>query len=147
MLFTVQALTNTAFIGVGTPADMVYTLVADNSMTEGNRNRPFTKKPEKRSRCHIINYLDLFEYNMKFNFANTRLYVDDYDRCLEFYRDILGLEVAMISQVDRYVELATGSTKLTIMCRGKIKEYFGSRTAVSFGQQDDAIALSFACKT
>lgn len=83
---------------------------------------------------------------MKFNFANTRLYVDDYDRCLEFYRDILGLEVAMQSQVDRYIELATGSTKLTIMCRGKIKEYFGSGTSVSFGQNDDAIALSFGVK-
>ena len=81
---------------------------------------------------------------MKFNFANTRLYVDDYDSCLSFYRDILGLEVAMISQVDRYVELATGETKLTIMCRGKIKEYFGSSTKVTFGNQDDAIALSFS---
>ena len=83
---------------------------------------------------------------MKFNFANTRLYVDDYDRCLEFYRDILGLEVAMESQVDRYIELATGSTKLTIMCRSKIKEYFGSGTSVYFGQNDDAIALSFGVK-
>ena len=45
---------------------------------------------------------------MKFDFANTRLYVNDYDRCLEFYRDILGLEVAMVSQVDRYVELTKG---------------------------------------
>ena len=83
---------------------------------------------------------------MKFNLANTRLYVEDYDSCLKFYRDILGLEVAMISQVDRYVELATGETKLTIMCRSKVKEYFGSRTAVAFGQKDDAIALSFSVK-
>ena len=81
---------------------------------------------------------------MKFSFANTRLYVNDYDACLNFYRDILGLEVAMISEVDRYVELATGQTKLTIMCRGKIKEYFGSNTAVTFGKLDDAIALSFS---
>lgn len=81
---------------------------------------------------------------MKFNFANTRLYVNDYDSCLSFYRDILGLEVAMISGVDRYVELTTGQTKLTIMCRGKIKEYFGSSTPVTFGIQDDAIALSFS---
>lgn len=83
---------------------------------------------------------------MKFHFANTRLYVDDYDRCLEFYRDILGLEVAMESQVDRYIELATGSTKLTIMCQSKLKEYFGSGTAISFGQKDDAIALSFGVR-
>lgn len=83
---------------------------------------------------------------MKFDFANTRLYVDDYDSSLEFYRDILGLEVAMISQVDRFVEFATGTTKLTVMCGNKIKEYFGSRTSVFFGQKDDAIALSFGVK-
>ncbi len=80
---------------------------------------------------------------MKFNFANTRIYVNDYDRCLEFYRDIMGLEIAMISQVDRYAEFATGSTKLTVMCGNKIKEYFGSRISVFFGQKNDAIALSF----
>ena len=80
---------------------------------------------------------------MKFDFANTRLYVNDYDRCLEFYRDILGLEVAMVSQVDRYVELTKGKTKLTILCRGKIKEYFGSDIPVTFEQKNDAIALSF----
>lgn len=83
---------------------------------------------------------------MKFNFANTRLYVNDYDKCLEFYRDILGLKVAMVSGVDRYVELSEGATKLTIMCRGKVKEYFGSQTPVSFGQKDDAIAVSFSVK-
>lgn len=83
---------------------------------------------------------------MEFNFANTRLYVDDYDRCLEFYRDIIGLEVAMVSKVDRYAEFATGKTKLTIMCSNKIKEYFGSRISVVFGQKDDAIAISFQVK-
>ena len=83
---------------------------------------------------------------MKFDFANTRLYVEDYDKCLEFYRDILGLKVVMISGVDRYVELSEGVTKLTIMCRGKIPEYFGSQTPVSFGQRDDAIAISFSVK-
>lgn len=83
---------------------------------------------------------------MNFNFSYTRLYVDDYDRCLQFYRDLLGLEVAMASQVDRYIELTDGKTKLSIMCRGKLKEYFGSRTSVTFGTKDDAIALSFGVK-
>ncbi len=83
---------------------------------------------------------------MEFNFSYTRLYVNDYDSCLQFYRDILGLEVAFVSEIDRYAELTKGATKLTLMCRGKVKEYFGNRTPVSFGTKDDAIALSFGVK-
>lgn len=83
---------------------------------------------------------------MKFNFSYTRLYVDDYDRCLQFYKDLLGLEITMTSQVDRYVELTDGETKLSIMCRSKLKEYFGNRTPVKFGTKDDAIAISFGVK-
>ncbi|MDJ0568876.1 MAG: VOC family protein [Pleurocapsa sp. MO_192.B19] len=83
---------------------------------------------------------------MEFNFSYTRLYVNDYDSCLQFYRDILGLEVAFVSEIDRYAELTKGTTKLTLMCRGKVKEYFGNRTPVSFGTKDDAIALSFGVK-
>ena len=83
---------------------------------------------------------------MKFNFSYTRLYVNDYDSCLQFYKDLLGLEVIFSSGVDRYIELTDGKTKLSIMCRGKLKEYFGNRTPVVFGTQDDAIALSFGVK-
>lgn len=83
---------------------------------------------------------------MNFNFAYTRLYVDDYDTCLQFYRDILGLEVAFVSEVDRYAELTQGATKLSIMCRGKVKEYFGTQTPVYFGVKNDAIAVSFGVK-
>ncbi len=83
---------------------------------------------------------------MKFNFSYTRLYVNDYDTCLQFYRDVLELEVVFISKVDRYVELTNGATKLAIICRGKLKEYFGSRTLVSFEQKGDAIVLSFGVK-
>jgi catechol 2,3-dioxygenase-like lactoylglutathione lyase family enzyme len=83
---------------------------------------------------------------MKFSFANTRLYVDDYETCLQFYQDILGLEVTFVSGVNSYAELTEGATKLTIMCRSKVQEYFGTQTPVYFGVQDDAIALSFSVK-
>jgi catechol 2,3-dioxygenase-like lactoylglutathione lyase family enzyme len=83
---------------------------------------------------------------MKFSFANTRLYVDDYETCLQFYQDILGLEVTFVSGVNSYAELTEGATKLTIMCRSKVQEYFGTQTPVNFGVQDDAIALSFSVK-
>ena len=80
---------------------------------------------------------------IKTNFAYTRLFVNNYETCLQFYQDILGLEVTFISEIDRYAELTNGKTKLTLMCNGKIKEYFGNKTLVSFGQKDDAIALCF----
>ena len=80
---------------------------------------------------------------MKFNFAYTRIFVNNYEDCLEFYRDILGLEVTFSSQIDRYAELTKGDTKLTLMCNYKIQEYFGSQTQVSFGKKDDTIALCF----
>ena len=80
---------------------------------------------------------------MKLNFAYTRLFVNNYETCLQFYQDILGLEVTFISKTDRYAELTKGKTKLTLMCNSKIKEYFGNQTLVSFGQRDDAIALCF----
>ena len=81
--------------------------------------------------------------SMKNNFAYTRLFVNNYETCLQFYRDILGLEVTFISQIDRYVELTKGKTKLTLMCNSKVKEYFGNQTQVSFGQRNDSVALCF----
>lgn len=80
---------------------------------------------------------------MKLNFAYTRLFVNNYETCLQFYQDILGLEVTFISKMDRYVELTNGKIKLTLMCNSKVKEYFGNQTQVSFGRKDDAIALCF----
>lgn len=83
---------------------------------------------------------------IKPNFVYTRLFVDNYEICLQFYRDLLGLEVSFISQIDRYAELTNGKTKLTLMCNSKFREYFGSQIQVSFGQKDDAIALCFQVK-
>lgn len=80
---------------------------------------------------------------MQFKFAFTRLYVNDYKTCLEFYRDILGLKVTFISEIDTYVELTDGEVKLTLWNRNKLTEYFGSETKVYFGQKNDAIAISF----
>ncbi|MGV2829730.1 VOC family protein [Myxosarcina sp. GI1(2024)] len=80
---------------------------------------------------------------MEFKFNYTRLYVGDYKTCLKFYRDILGLKVTFASEIDTYIELTDGATKLTLLNRNKIPEYFGSDTPVSFGHKNDAIALSF----
>ncbi|MGF1478637.1 MAG: VOC family protein [Cyanophyceae cyanobacterium] len=80
---------------------------------------------------------------MQFTFAYTRLLVEDYPTCLQFYRDVLGLTVKYEDPENQYAELETGDTILTLIQRHKVKEYFGEQTAVVFGQQDDGIALSF----
>lgn len=80
---------------------------------------------------------------MKFQFAYTRLNVEDCKACYEFYHDILGLEVSFISEIDTYVELTNGDVKLSLLNRNKIPEYFGSKANISFEQKSDSIALSF----
>ena len=80
---------------------------------------------------------------IKLNFVYTRLFVNNYEACLHFYRDVLGLEVTFISEMNRYAELTKGKIKITLMCNSKIKEYFGQNVQVFFGKENDAIALSF----
>lgn len=83
---------------------------------------------------------------MKFQFAYTRLFVQDCKACYEFYHNILGLEVTFVSEIDTYVELTNGSVKLTLLNRNKITEYFGRQADVSFGQKSDGIAVCFQVK-
>lgn len=80
---------------------------------------------------------------MEFKFNYTRLYVENYETSLKFYRDVLGLKVTFASEIDTYIELTDGTTKLTLLNRNKITEYFGGDTPVFFGHKNDAIALSF----
>ena len=80
---------------------------------------------------------------MKFQFAYTRLFVEDCKACYEFYHDILGLEATFVSEIDTYVELTSGDVKLTLLNRKKLPEYCGNETNLFFGQKSDAIALSF----
>ena len=83
---------------------------------------------------------------MKFQFAYTRLFVEDCKACYEFYHNILGLEVTFVSEIDTYVELTNGNVKLTLLNRNKITEYFGKQTRVFFEQKNDGIALCFQVK-
>jgi lactoylglutathione lyase len=51
------------------------------------------------------------------------LYVNDFEKTMSFYKDILGLSVKM--QHDTYVEFDTGSTTLSINTRESVKEITG----------------------
>jgi lactoylglutathione lyase len=51
------------------------------------------------------------------------LYVNDFDKTIAFYKDILGLPIKM--QVETYVEFETGATTLSINTRESIREITG----------------------
>ena len=77
---------------------------------------------------------------MTLKYSYTRLQVLNYQSCKEFYRDVLGL--AVVFEGDRYAELGTGQTKITLLDRAKLIDIVGSDVA-TYGNQDDRIALSF----
>ncbi|MHC0035411.1 VOC family protein [Pseudoneobacillus sp. C159] len=60
---------------------------------------------------------------MKLAMKYVILYVNDFAKTMEFYRDILGLPVRM--QADTYVEFDTGATILSINTRNSAKEITG----------------------
>ncbi len=80
---------------------------------------------------------------MKFTYAYTRLQVANYEACLQFYRELLEFEVTFVAEDDGYAELDTGTTKLTLLKREKLKEIMGSDQELTYGESRNAIALSF----
>ena len=60
---------------------------------------------------------------MKFSMKYVILYVNDFEKTMHFYKDIIGLTVKM--QHDTYVEFDTGSTTLSINTRESVKEITG----------------------
>ena len=80
---------------------------------------------------------------MKFQFVYTRLFVEDYEACYEFYCNVLGLEATFTSEIDSYTELTDGKVKLSLISRKEIVEHFGRETSLFFEHKNDGIALSF----
>lgn len=60
---------------------------------------------------------------MKLAMKYVILYVNDFDKTMKFYKDILGLPVKM--QHDTYVEFDTGATTLSVNTRESVKEMIG----------------------
>ena len=60
---------------------------------------------------------------MKLGMKYIILYVNDFEKTMHFYQDILNLPVKM--QQDTYVEFDTGETTLSINTRESVKEVIG----------------------
>jgi catechol 2,3-dioxygenase-like lactoylglutathione lyase family enzyme len=54
---------------------------------------------------------------MKLRYNYTRLNVENYAACKQFYQEVLGFEVAYANDAREYAELATGDTRITILNR------------------------------
>lgn len=80
---------------------------------------------------------------VNFEFSYTRLLVENYAACREFYTSVLGLEVTFTSEIDDYSELTSDDIKLTLLSRDQFSGHFGSGTDFAFDHKSDSIALSF----
>ncbi|EAZ85698.1 Lactoylglutathione lyase [Bacillus sp. B14905] len=63
------------------------------------------------------------EKQVKLTMKYIILYVNDFEKTMSFYKDILGLQIKM--QQDTYVEFDTGVTTLSINTRKSVKEEIG----------------------
>lgn len=66
---------------------------------------------------------------MKLSMKYVILYVNDFEKTLDFYNGILGLPIKM--QQDTYVEFDTGDTTLSINTRKDVKELTGLKVPES----------------
>ena len=76
---------------------------------------------------------------MKYTY--TRLQVSNFEACKDFYRDILELSVAF--ENDKYAELETGQTRITLLDRERLTDIIGKPKAAAYASKSDSIALSF----
>ena len=67
---------------------------------------------------------------MKFSMKYIILYVNDFEKSMDFYNGILGLPIKL--QQDTYVEFDTGNTTLSINTRKDVKELTGLKVPETF---------------
>lgn len=81
---------------------------------------------------------------MKLKYLYTRLNVKDYKACKRFYQEVLGFKVVYADDAQEYTELDTGSTKITLLNRERLREYVGSAETVTYEPHDAKMVLTFA---
>ncbi|MGB8701602.1 MAG: VOC family protein [Thermosynechococcaceae cyanobacterium] len=80
---------------------------------------------------------------MNLRYAYTRLNVENYAACKQFYQDVLGFKIAFEDDLMEYAELETGDTKITILNRARLKEYIGKTEVVTYDPHTAKVALTF----
>jgi catechol 2,3-dioxygenase-like lactoylglutathione lyase family enzyme len=81
---------------------------------------------------------------MQLKYTYTRLNVEDYAACKQFYQEVLGFKVVYANDTREYAELDAGETKITLLNRARLREFIGSAETVTYERHDAKIVLTFA---
>ena len=73
---------------------------------------------------------------MHADLTHVRLLVSDYPTCFAFYRDVLGLEVALGDAESSYAEFVAGSVRLALFSRNEMDAALGVSSETGTGAED-----------
>lgn len=82
---------------------------------------------------------------MEFDYVYTRINVQNYEDCKNFYSNILGFEITF--EKENSIELKTGNTKISLQKRDELTFEKGGSKLMSFKEGDDSIVLTFKVKS
>ena len=82
---------------------------------------------------------------MEFDYVYTRINVQNYEDCKNFYSNILGFEITF--KKENSIELKTGNTKISLRKRDELTFEKGGSKLMSFEEGDDSIVLTFKVKS
>ncbi|MFM2314310.1 MAG: hypothetical protein RLZZ04_3586, partial [Cyanobacteriota bacterium] len=68
---------------------------------------------------------------MNLNFRGTRLLVDNYESCIDFYQKILGFELIYQDNNQEEADLKMGDTRLNLIKRQTMAAIIGSTNDLS----------------
>jgi catechol 2,3-dioxygenase-like lactoylglutathione lyase family enzyme len=74
---------------------------------------------------------------------NIRLLVDDFDGCLRFYRDVLGLKLIWGKEGSNYASFAAGKATLSIFMRRLMSRDLGTQHLPYCAEGQDRVLLAF----
>lgn len=83
---------------------------------------------------------------MELQYVYTRLNVENFQACKAFYRDILGLAIALEDDMDEYVEFATGAVRITLFNRAKVSDFIPRSEPKSYDPTSARVVLAFQVK-
>lgn len=82
---------------------------------------------------------------MKFEYIYTRINVQNYEECRNFYSTVLGFETEF--ENENSIELATGNTKVSLQKRDELTFDRGGLKLMSFAEGGDSIVLTLKVKS
>ncbi|MDB9529898.1 VOC family protein [Oscillatoria sp. CS-180] len=80
---------------------------------------------------------------MQLQYMYTRLNVENFKACKDFYQNVLGLTTKFEDDMDEYVEFDTGSVLITLFNREKLTDFVTRDDNLSYNPHSARVVLSF----